>query len=88
MAKNHPIPTHPTEAHVVKMYVLVSMPEHGLAYVNSENGLRYFVTSETKGVALDELNDGDWLECHVSGGGHRVTSARRIRRNFQGRPID
>lgn len=69
-------------AHSVSVVVVSCEPELGQACVRSEEGVRYVVDSNTDGIELSSLREGNALDCQIADDGFMVKSACRVERAY------
>ena len=63
-------------SHQVTTRVYACVPEFELVYVRTADSLQYVLTKDIAGVHLDELREGQVVECLVSMRLPRVLSAK------------
>lgn len=51
------------------------IPEFELVYVRTADDIEYVLTPETEGVSVQDLQEGQKVDCVISGGLPRVLSA-------------
>lgn len=66
---------YPEYPYRVAARVVVAIPEFGLVYVETAEGLRHVLTARTHGRMLDSLKEGQRVDCLISTGPPRVLSA-------------
>ena len=75
MVVPRPASDSPVPPHRVSTRVYACVPEFELVYLRSTDGFQYVLTPDTAGLRLEDLQEGQEVECLVSGGLPRVVSA-------------
>ena len=69
------LPPGRTDVETVVVTVIACIPDFGVVIVRTEDDFRYSLTSDTRGLNLPELAEGQKLECVVTRRYPRVLSA-------------
>jgi hypothetical protein len=75
------VPTSPTAQAAVELMrarVTVLIPEYRQVHVETADGRCLALTERTRGVALHELQVGQWLDCEVTLDQPHVVQARAV----------
>ena len=62
--------------------VVACLPEVGLVYVETREGLRHVLTPKTACEAIEALQVGQFVDCHISAGLPRVLAATAVSGTF------